>query len=68
MRAYVNKNACIFCGMCGGACPDVFFSDYDGRSIALDIELTDEFLVMAKRAEEICPAGAITIMDVPKRI
>jgi len=64
MKAFVNKNACIFCGMCGGACPNIFFADYDSKSVALDIELTGELLVMARHAESICPVGAIVIKDV----
>lgn len=65
MKAFVNQNICIFCGMCGGACPDVFVIDPDKRkSMALDIELTGKLLATARHAESICPVGAITIKDV----
>ncbi|MDO9535226.1 MAG: ferredoxin [Bacillota bacterium] len=65
MKAFVNQDICIFCGICGGVCPDVFVIDSDKRkSIALDIELTRELLAMARYAESICPAEAITIKDV----
>jgi ferredoxin len=60
MKAFVNKKNCIFRGMCGGVCPDIFFSDYDGKSVALDIEIELELLDLAKYAESICPASAIT--------
>lgn len=65
MKAFVNQDICIFCGMCGGTCPDVFVIDPSKRkSIALDIELKGELLSMARHAEFICPVGAITIRDV----
>lgn len=65
MRAFVNQDICIFCGMCGGVCPDVFVIDPDKRkSMAYDIELTGKVLGLAKYAESICPVGAITIKDV----
>lgn len=65
MKASVNKNHCIFCGMCGGACPDVFRADFDGKSVSLDKELSGELLDMAKHAESICPTWAITIENTP---
>jgi ferredoxin len=51
----------MFCGICRVVCPDVFFADYDGKSVALDIELEGELLRLAKYAEFICPTSAITI-------
>jgi ferredoxin len=67
MIAYVNQNICIFCGMCGGICSDIFVIDSDKRkSIALDIELTDQLLALARHAEAVCPVGAIEIKDVPR--
>lgn len=67
MKALVNQRICLFCGMCGGTCPEIFVIDTDKRkSFALDIELTGEILDLAKYAESLCPAGAITIKDVPQ--
>jgi ferredoxin len=63
MKAFVNKNSCIFCGLCGGMCPDVFQTDLDGKSVSLDRELSGELLSMAKHAESICPTWSITIDD-----
>lgn len=66
IKAFVNQNKCMFCGLCGGACPDVFVIDSDhGKSMALDVELTGKLLSIARHAEAICPVGAITIKDVP---
>lgn len=40
MKAFVSQNKFMFCGLCGGLCPDVFVIDYNGKSTAYDIELT----------------------------
>lgn len=65
LMVFVNQDICIFCGMCGGICPDVFIVDTDKRkSMALDIELRGELLTLAKHAEFVCPVGAITIKGV----
>lgn len=61
MKAFVNKNACMYCATCGGICPEVFFADDDGTMWALDIELEGELLRLARHAEVVCPMSAITI-------
>jgi ferredoxin len=49
--------------MCGGVCPEVFRIGSEGKSIALDVELTVELLKKAKLAEDICPVRAIKITN-----
>lgn len=61
MKAVIDKNSCILCGMCGGACPDVFRVDNEGKSMSVDIELIGDILQMARHAESICPTWAIQI-------
>lgn len=63
MKAYVNKSGCMFCGMCGGLCPEVFRAGNDKRSIAMDMELSDELMPAARYAESICPTWSITLKD-----
>ncbi|MDF2891031.1 MAG: 4Fe-4S single cluster domain of Ferredoxin, partial [Clostridia bacterium] len=41
MKASINKKTCMFCGMCGGLCPEVFRADLDRKSIALDTEISE---------------------------
>ncbi len=65
MKAYVNKESCMFCGMCGGACPDVFRADTDGKSVSLDTEFSEELLPMVRHAESICPTWAISVKEAP---
>ncbi len=65
MKASLDKLNCIFCGMCGGICSDVFRADFDGKSVAMDKELSGELLASAKYAEAVCPTWAITIGNSP---
>ncbi|MGI6188597.1 MAG: ferredoxin [Clostridiales bacterium] len=61
MRAYVDKDACIGCGLCTDICPEVFSLDDDGLAEAIDEEIADDVLDSAREAEEQCPTGAIVI-------
>lgn len=61
MKAVVDKDTCIGCGLCEGVCPEVFVMEDDGKSVAKDMELSGEILASAKDAESECPVGAITI-------
>ncbi|MDP4145818.1 MAG: ferredoxin [Bacillota bacterium] len=61
MKAYVDKDACIGCGLCSGVCPEVFEMDDDGKAKAIEEELSTEAEAAAKDAEDQCPVNAITV-------
>ena len=61
MKAYVDKNTCIGCGLCADICPEIFEMEDDGLAVAKDIDIPDDLLESAKEAEESCPVDAITI-------
>ncbi len=61
MKAFVNKEDCIGCGLCPSICPDIFKMDDDGLAIAEDIEIPEDILDEAKEAAESCPTDAITV-------
>lgn len=63
LRVYVDQRRCLFCGICGGVCSEVFRVGSEGKSIALDIELTEDLLAKAKFAESLCPVNAIEIKN-----
>jgi ferredoxin len=60
MKAFVDKETCIGCGLCADFCPDVF-------EIKGDIAVAKPDTVSAKneknckQAAEDCPVSAITI-------
>ena len=61
MKAKVNKDLCIGCGLCPSICPEVFSMDDDGLAVAKDDKLDDSVIDSAKEAEDSCPVDAITV-------
>ena len=61
MKAVVDRDACIGCGLCAENCPGVFQLDTeDLSSVIVDvIDPNDE--ACAKTAQEDCPVSAITV-------
>lgn len=60
MKAVINRDGCISCGLCAGTCPEVFRMADDGlaevyNDIQSDIEDT------AEEAAENCPVDVISI-------
>ena len=58
MKAEVDKDTCISCGICTGIAPDVFVMDEDDKSEALDT-VTDENKDSVQEAIDSCPTNAI---------
>ncbi len=61
MKANVDKDLCISCGLCPDVCPEVFSYDDDGKAIAKDEEIPEEYLESAQEAEDGCPTNAIEV-------
>mgnify|MGYP002411150168 FL=1 len=61
MKAVVDKNTCIGCGLCPSICPEEFSMDDDGLAVAIDEELDEGIIDSAKEAEESCPVSAISV-------
>lgn len=61
MKAFVDKGTCIGCELCTSIQPDVFRMDDDGLAIAIDDDLAEELIDLAKEAEENCPSESITV-------
>jgi ferredoxin len=61
MKGFVDKAACIGCGLCAGICPEIFAMNADGKAQAVDREIMDGFMESAKDAELQCPTSAIKV-------
>lgn len=60
MRAIIDKETCIGCGLCPQICPEVFKMDEDKAVVYTD-PVPEEFKEKSKEAAESCPVNAITI-------
>ncbi|MDT8718801.1 ferredoxin [Clostridium sp. 19966] len=60
MKAYVDKDACIGCGLCESVCSEVFFMDDDGKAQAVEAEILASKVSEVQDAASSCPVGAIT--------
>jgi len=61
MKAFVDKEGCISCGICVNMCPDVFQFDEDEKSTVVMDPIADEALESAQAAADSCPVSVIAI-------
>lgn len=61
MKANVDKETCIGCGLCPSICSDVFDMDDDGKAVAKNPDVPSSSEDEAKDAEASCPVNAITV-------
>lgn len=62
MKAVVNKEGCISCGLCVNTCPEVFEFDEDGVAEA-NGQLTEANYASAESARAACPVAVIDIIE-----
>ena len=63
MKAVVDRDACIACGLCSSICPEVFEPDEDDIAVVIADPIPEDVEDEAKEAEESCPTDAITIEE-----
>ncbi len=61
MIAKVDKSKCIACGVCEGACPQVFRMGDDWLYEVYTNPIPPEYQDSARKAADACPVDAITI-------
>ncbi|CUX36468.1 ferredoxin [Clostridium sp. C105KSO13] len=60
MKASIDRDGCISCGLCAETCPDVFRMADDGLAEAYG-DVTSDTEDAAKEAAENCPVSVITV-------
>ncbi len=61
MRAIVDKETCIGCGLCTSTCEEVFEMNDDNIAVAIKDEIPEEVEDTAIEARDGCPVDAISI-------
>jgi ferredoxin len=63
MKATVNKDLCIGCGICAEVCPEVFEMDDDNKAKAKVAPVPPEAEGSCRDAADQCPESAIKIEE-----
>lgn len=63
MKAYVDQEGCISCGLCVSVCPEVFQFNDDDKSEAFVDEIPSDAVDSAKEARDGCPVSVIDIEE-----
>lgn len=61
MKAFIDRDGCISCGLCTDICPDVFRMADDGLAEVYVDEVPEESEACAKDAEDSCPVSVISV-------
>lgn len=62
MKAVIDRDGCISCGLCYDTCPEVFRPGDDGLAEVWG-EVKEDNHELAREAEEGCPVSVITIEE-----
>lgn len=63
MKARVDKDLCLGCGICPDICPEVFEMEDDGKAAAKAEDVPPEAETSCRDAAQQCPPEAIKIED-----
>lgn len=63
MKAKVDRETCLGCGICIDLCPEVFESDDEGLAIVIVDAVPPELETTVQDAAEQCPEGAIHVEE-----
>lgn len=61
MKAAIDRDGCISCGLCPDTCPEVFRMDDDGKAEVYVDEVPKEAEDSAQEAAEGCPVSVISV-------
>lgn len=63
MKAFVDKDSCIGCGLCESICPRVFRMNDEGFAEAIETEPDDSEKENVREAQSQCPVEAIKVEE-----
>jgi len=63
MRAKIDRNGCISCGVCESTCPEVFRIADDGLAEVYTDPIPESAIETAKEARDNCPVSVISIEE-----
>lgn len=63
MKAYVDQDGCISCGLCIEVCPEVFSYNEDGKSEPIKDDIPENCLERAEEARDGCPVSVIDLKE-----
>ncbi|EJO5347902.1 ferredoxin [Clostridium botulinum] len=61
MKAYVNQDTCVGCGLCPSICSEVFEMREDGKAYVIEEDIKEEVVHSAEEARDSCPVAAIDV-------
>ena len=61
MKATIDRDGCISCGLCAEVCPEVFRMAEDGLAEAYVEEVPEELQDKAAEARDGCPVSVISL-------
>ena len=61
MKASIDREGCISCGLCPSICPEVFRMADDGFAEVYVDKVPENAEEAAKEAEESCPVSVISV-------
>lgn len=62
MKASVEQDTCIGCGLCPSICPEVFsMNDDTDKAEAIEGDIPEDNLESAEEARDGCPVSAINL-------
>jgi ferredoxin len=61
MKASIDRDGCISCGLCPDTCPDVFRMADDGKAEVYVDEVPGDAEDAAREAADGCPVSVITV-------
>lgn len=62
MKAYVDGDVCIGCGLCADSCPDIF-ELVDDKAVVKVSPIPKDYEDLVKEARENCPVDAIRVEE-----